>query len=413
MLDIKQIRKHPEQVQKNISKRGLDFSVEKLLALDREKLDLQTQLQEAAHEKNLLSRQVADRKKQGQDATDILESIQAVTQRIDNLDSWLQVKAAHLQELLVQLPNLLDDDILEHNEVLREYKSRPAFDFRLADHIELCRRHRLIDYDTAGSLTGSGYWIYRGMGARLEWALLNFCLQENQRAGYEMVMLPLVARKSCGFGAGQFPKFKDEVYLLQDTDHFLIPTAETLLVNFHQNQILEGDQLPLKYTAYTPCFRRESSKHPDERGLIRGHHFNKVELVQFATEAQADAAFDGIVAQAEQLMQQLDLHYRVVKLSAAECSAAMARTYDIEVWLPAEGVYKEVSSISNARTFQARRSNTRYRDSTGKIQYAHTLNGSGLATSRLFAAILEQNQTPSGGVRIPEVLVPWTGTDSL
>ena len=260
---------------------------------------------------------------------------------------------------------------------------------------------------------GGGYWIYRGAGARLEWALLNFCLEENRQAGYEMLMLPPVAREACGFGAGQFPKFSQEVFRIQDSGLFLIPTAETILVNLHRDQMLNGAELPLKYTAYTPCFRKETGKSPKERGMIRGHQFNKVELVQITAEEQSDAAFEQILSQAEHLMRRLNLHYRVVKLAAAECGFGMARTYDIQVWLPAEQVYMEVSSVSNARAYQARRTNTRYKDDFGRIHHVHTLNGSGLATSRLFAAIIEQNQRADGSIAVPEALLPWMGTNIL
>ncbi len=414
MLDIQQIRRHPEQVQENFERRGLDISVEDFLGLDKEKLRLQTELQEMTHEKNLLSKQVAARKKQGREAGDLLMSIYRIEDKLDELGYILRAKTQRLQDALLRLPNLLDDEMQADMEVLYSYKEKPVFGFQPKGHMELCRRHRLIDYETAATLMGRGYWIYRGVGARLEWALLDFCLEENQKAGYEMVMLPPIAREICGFGAGQFPKFEEEAYKIQGNGQFLIPTAETVLVNLHRDKILKSDEFPLKYTSYTSCFRREVSKDPDERGMIRGHHFNKVENVQFVAQEQSEEAFAQILRQAEHLMQTLDLHYRVIRSAAGECSTAMSKTYDIEVWLPAERVYKEVSSISNARDYQARRTNTRYRDESGKLRYVHTLNGSGLATSRLFAAILEQNQlVEDGSIRIPEVLAPRVGIDVL
>lgn len=413
MLDIRQIRRLPEQIQENFDRRGFHISVEKILELDKNKLKLQTELQELRHRKNLMSREAAARKKQGAGLDDLLEDIRSLNDKIDDLDGKLQLKSEQLYGHLIQLPNLLDEDIKADYEVLCQFKHKPIFDFRPVDHIELCRRHQLIDYRTAGSLIGNGHCIYKGAGAKLEWALLNFCLKENQKSGYEMLMFPPIAKEACGFGAGQFPKFKDNVYEIEEKGYFLIPTAETILVNFHQNMIIEKEQLPLKYTAYTPCFRREISKNRNEKGIIRGHSFNKVEMVQFAAEEQSDEAFENILEQAEYLMRQLDLHYRVVKSAADECSAAMARTYDIEVWLPAGEIYKEVSSVSNARTYQARRTNTRYKDDGGKLHYVHTINGSGLATSRLFAAVLEQNQMKNGYIRVPEVLIPWVGTDVI
>jgi len=413
MLDIRELRKHPEKVQKNFDRRGTESSVEEVLALDRERLRLQTALQELRQEKNLLSRQVAGRKKQGLDADDLLESVGALGERLNSLTGSLEKKRQELEMIFQRLPNLLDDDVGEADEVLYQWKEKPVFAFPLAGHMELCKSCGLIDYETAGSLMGGGYWIYRGAGARLEWALLNFCLEENRQAGYEMLMLPPVAREACGFGAGQFPKFSQEVFRIQDSGLFLIPTAETILVNLHRDQMLNGAELPLKYTAYTPCFRKETGKSPKERGMIRGHQFNKVELVQITAEEQSDAAFEQILSQAEHLMRRLNLHYRVVKLAAAECGFGMARTYDIQVWLPAEQVYMEVSSVSNARAYQARRTNTRYKDDFGRIHHVHTLNGSGLATSRLFAAIIEQNQRADGSIAVPEALLPWMGTNIL
>lgn len=410
MLDIRQIREHPEKARENFRRRGMDAPVDEILALDQEKLRLQTVLQERQRQKNQLSKAVSQRKKQGLAADDLLENIQGLKGEVHTLERAFRSKEAHLQGILKRLPNLLDEDVPETDEVLSQYKEKPAFSFSPRSHLELCKRHGLVDYETAGWLMGSGFWIYRGLGARLEWALLNFCLEENQKAGYEMVMLPPVAGEDCGFGAGQFPRFRDEVYRIQDQNLFLIPTAETILANFHRDRILREDELPLRYTAYTPCFRREVSKEPEERGMIRGHHFNKVELAQFAAEDRSEEAFGQVLAQAERLMQKLKLHYRVVKLAAKGCSAAMARTYDIEVWLPAEQKYKEVSSISNARDYQSRRTNTRYKGRDKKLRYAHTVNGSGIATSRVFAAILEQNQTEDGSVRLPEALAPWMGT---
>lgn len=411
MLDIQRIRKHPGEVRENFARRGLEAPIDEILRLDKEKLKLQTDLQERKHKKNQLSRAVARQKKLGLSADDLREAIGGVDREAEALETALRQKAARLREILEGLPNLLDADVNETGQILSCFKEKPVFSFQPLSHVKLCRLHGLVDYETAGRLLGGGYWIYRGLGARLEWALLNFCLQENQKAGYEMTMLPPLAREDCGFGAGQFPRFRDEVYRVRESELFLIPTAETLLVNMHRDQILKAGQLPLKYTAYTPCFRREISKDPDDRGMVRGHHFNKVEMVQFAAEERSDEAFGQVLAQAERLMQKLDLHYRVVKLAAGACSAAMARTYDIEVWLPAQKRYREVSSVSNARTYQSRRTNTRYKGSDGKLHYAHTINGSGIATSRVFAAILEQHQMRDGRIRIPQVLAPWVGTD--
>ncbi|KIR02291.1 Seryl-tRNA synthetase [Lachnospiraceae bacterium TWA4] len=404
MLDLQEIRKQPKKVQIAFDKRGQTISVNEILTIDQEKLKLQTDLQELRQKKNQLSKDISNLKKQKQEVSKQLEEVSGLKEQIKQLEQLFIEKDHELNEILIQLPNVVDEDVSTENEVLYSYKEKTYAD---KGHIELCKEYQLIDYQLGSDLIGTGYWIYKGMGAKLEWALLNFFLKENQLAGYEMVMLPPVAKGLCGYGAGQFPKFKKEVYHIQDEDQFLIPTAETLLVNFHQNEILKSNELPLKYTAYTPCFRREVSKHPDEKGMIRGHNFNKVEMVQFTTQENSDKAFNELLAQAESLMKKLDLHYRVVKCAASECSASMARTYDIEVWFPKEQIYKEVSSVSNARTYQSRRSNSRYKDEKGKIHYIHTLNASGLATSRLFAALIEQNQQEDGSIKIPKVLEPF------
>ena len=276
--------------------------------------------------------------------------------------------------------------------------------------------HNLIDYERGVKLSGNGFWIYRGMGARLEWALLNFFIEEHVKDGYEFILPPHQLNYSCGYGAGQFPKFAEEVYWLdcdveREKNRFMLPTAETALVNMYSNEIIEESKLPFKFFAYTPCYRKEAgSARKEERGMIRGHQFNKIEMVQITTPGQSDKAFEELVKKASDLVEKLGLHFRVSKLAAGDCSASMARTYDIELYIPSMGIYKECSSVSNARDYQARRNNTKYRNSeTKKPEFVHTLNGSGLATSRLIPAILEQNQNKDGSVVIPEVLRKYLG----
>ncbi len=256
------------------------------------------------------------------------------------------------------------------------------------------------------------------MGARLEWALLNFFIEEHLRDGYELVLPPHMLNYECGYTSGQFPKFLDEVYWIQNPTgadrKFLLPTAETALVSLHRDEILSADELPKKYIAYTPCYRREAGSYrSEERGMIRGHQFNKVEMVQYTKPEDSDRAFDELVGKAERLVRELGLHYRLSRLAAGDCSFSMARTYDIEVWIPSMGIYKEVSSASNARDYQARRGNIRYRAEDGRPRYVHTLNASGLATSRVFPAIVEQCQNADGSVTVPEVLRKYVGTDVL
>ena len=268
----------------------------------------------------------------------------------------------------------------------------------------------MIDYERGIKIAGEKNWIYTGIGARLEWALINYFIDTHIKNGFQFIMLPYMLKEECGFGAGQFPKFNDEVYMLKEDGKFLLPTAETGLVNLHGNEILDIEELPKKYFAYTQCFRVEAgSSREEERGTIRGHQFNKVEMVQYVTEDKTQEAFDELLNIAEGLMKSLKLHYQVSKLAAGDCAQGMCRTYDIEVWIPSMGIYKEVSSVSNSRDYQARRTNTKYKDKEGNIHYVCTLNGSGLATSRLVPAIVEQYQNEDGSITIPEVLRPYMG----
>ena len=282
----------------------------------------------------------------------------------------------------------------------------------MKDHVELAESLGLIDYKRAAKISGSGTWIYTGLGAQLEWALINYFISNHLADGYEMILPPHILNYESGYTAGQFPKFKDEVFWLEGLEprKFILPTAETALVNLYRNEILSYKDLPKKFFAYTPCYRKEAGSYrTEERGMIRGYQFNKVEMVQYTADDGSDAAFEELVKKAQKLIEGLGLAYQIDKLAAADCSHSMARTYDIEVYIPSMGIYKEVSSVSNARDYQARRGMIRYRDEEGKIHYCHTLNGSGLATSRVFPALLEENQQPDGSVKIPEALRPFMG----
>ena len=334
-------------------------------------------------------------------------------------DQKLTDVEAEYRTLMLSLPNLPDPDLKpggkENNEPLRYYGEPHHFDFEPKHHVDLCTDLGLIDYERGTRLAGSGFWIYRGMGARLEWALLNYFIDEHLKDGYEMVGLPLMLEYQCGETAGQFPKFADEVYKIEnptdDRMHFMLPTAETALASLHRGEILSESDLPHKLFAYTPCFRREAGSHrADERGMVRGHQFNQLEMFQYTLPEKSDEAFEELVGKAERLVKGLGFHFRTVKLAAGDCSASMARTYDIEIQIPSMNGYKEVSSVSNARDYQARRGNIRFRrEATGKTEFVHTLNGSGLATSRIFPAMVEQNQRADGSVVVPEVLRKYLG----
>ena len=320
---------------------------------------------------------------------------------------------------MLSLPNLPDPDLKpggkENNEPLRYFGEPHKFDFTPKHHVDLCEGLGLIDYDRGVKLAGSGFWMYKGMGARLEWALLNYFIDCHIADGYEFILPPHMLEYQCGETAGQFPKFADEVYKISnptdDRVHYMLPTAEAALCSIYRDEILTEAELPRKFFAYTPCFRREAgSGHADERGMVRGHQFNKVEMFQFTRPEDSDAAFEELVRKAENLVKGLGFHFRTVKLAAGDCSASMARTYDIEIQIPSMNGYKEVSSVSNARDYQARRGNIRFRrEATGKPEFVHTLNGSGLATSRIFPAMVEQNQRADGSVVVPEVLRKYLG----
>ena len=324
------------------------------------------------------------------------------------------------------LPNLPDEDLegggKENNKVLKVFGEKPEFAFSPLDHVALCAKHGLIDYERGVKLSGSGHWIYRGKGAVLEWALLNFFVSEHLADGYEFILPPLALGYNCGYGSGQFPKFRDEVYWVENPDaggdrtkmKFMLPTAETALVNLYAGEVMKESELPKKLFAYTPCFRKEAGSYrSEERGMIRGHQFNKVEMVQITAADKSDEAFEELVGKACSLVEKLGLHFRLSKLAAGDCSASMARTYDIEVWIPSMGIYKEVSSVSNARDYQARRNSTRYKGADGKNRFVHTLNGSGLATSRVLPAIVEQYQQADGSIVVPEALRKYTGFDVI
>ncbi len=418
MLDINLIRQNPDYVKKSLAKKGADVDFAEFLANDSKKRELLAKVETLKAQRNTNSALVPKLKKEGKDVTEIISESKKIGEEISVLDKEIEELDKVMTDFLLALPNMPDDDLLagekENNKVISTFGEKPKFDFEPKSHIEICEDLGLIDYERGAKLAGNGSWIYRGLGARLEWALLNFFIDEHLNDGYEFVLLPHMLNYECGLGAGQFPKFSDDVYWIDsksETSKFLLPTAETALVNIYRNEIMKESDLPKKFAGYTPCYRREAGSYrSEERGMIRGHQFNKVEMVQYTKPEDSDKAFEELVAKAEKLVQKLGLHYQLSKLAAGDCSASMCRTYDIEVWIPSMNIYKEVSSASNARDYQARRSNTRYRnEETKKVEFVHTLNASGLATSRLFPAILEQYQNADGSVTIPEVLRKYMG----
>ena len=423
MIDLQLIRKDSESVAAALLKKGAEVDFTELLEWDKERRSLIAEVETFKAKRNKVSGEIPLYKKQGKDTTEIFAEMRTLGDAIAADDAKVDELNDKINDFLARLPNLPDEDVVagekENNEVIRIEGEKPVFDFTPMNHVDLCTKLGLVDYERGVKLSGGGYWIYRGVGAKLEWALINFFISEHLKDGYEFILPPHQLSYSCGFGAGQFPKFEDEVYWLEGEErkkgHFMLPTAETALVNMYAGEIIDGAKLPMKFFAYTPCYRKEAGSYrSEERGMIRGHQFNKVEMVIYSAQDKSKEAFEELVNKAASLVKKLGLHFRVSKLAAGDCSASMARTYDIEVWIPSMGIYKEVSSVSNANDYQARRNSTRYKDpATGKNLFVHTLNGSGLATSRLIPAIVEQFQQADGSVKVPDVLVPFVGTDVI
>lgn len=417
MLDLNLIREKTDYVKEALAKKGWNVDFTDLLAKMEQRKQLIAKIEEVKAEKNKLSASVPMVKKAGGDIQAIFAKVKELNSSIVEDEATLKNTEDEINEFVCALPNLPDDDLLpgekENNKVIYTYLEKPVFDFKAKDHVELCESLGLVDYERGAKISGRGTWIYTGLGAQLEWALINFFISEHLKDGYTMIMPPHLLSYESGYTAGQFPKFKEDVFWLEGMEpkRFMLPTAETALVNFHRNEILKEDDLPKKYFAYTPCYRCEAGSYrTEERGMVRGYQFDKVELVQYTTETGSDEAFLELVNKAETLVKKLGLHFQTSKLAAGDCSHSMARTYDIEVWIPSMGIYKEVSSASNARAYQARRGAIRYRDKeTGKTKFCHTLNASGLATSRLVPAIVEQFQNADGSVNVPEVLQPFMG----
>ena len=424
MLDIKYIRENPEEVIARLQIKGKDAreDIEAILALDGERRALISETETIKAEQNKVNKLIPQYKKEGKDVAPIFAELKAMSNKTKEIDEKLKDVEAKQTDIMLGLPNLPDPDLLpggkENNQPLRYWGEPRAFDFEPKHHVDLCTDLGLIDYDRGTKLAGSGFWIYRGMGARLEWALLNYFIDTHLADGYELILPPHMLEYECGLTAGQFPKFADEVYKIENpTDnrmHYMLPTAEAALASLYRNEILTEADLPKKLVSYTPCFRREAGSYrSDERGMVRGHQFNKVEMFQFTLPEQSDAAFDELVAKAEALVAGLGFHFRTVKLAAEDCSASMARTYDIEIQIPSMNGYKEVSSVSNARDYQARRGMMRVKRANGKTEYLHTLNGSGLATSRILPALVEQNQNADGSINVPDVLKKYLGVDVI
>ncbi|MBD5132831.1 MAG: serine--tRNA ligase [Clostridiales bacterium] len=423
MIDINLIRNDTEGVKAALLKRGYKADFKPILDLDARRREIIGRTETLKAEKNKVSAEIPKLKKAGEPVEPIFARMRELGDEISKNDEELKSVEDSLRHELLCLPNIPDPDVVagekESNEVIKVFGEQPKFDFPIKNHVELCESLHLIDYERGVKIAGNGSWLYTGTGALLEWALLNYFIKTHTADGYTFILPPHMLNYECGLGAGQFPKFEDDVYRVETAEggaarRFMLPTAETALVNLYRGEILQEKDLPKKLFAYTPCYRKEAGSYrAEERGMIRGHQFDKVEMVQVTTPENSKAAFEELVNKACALVEGLGLHYRLSKLAAGDCSASMARTYDIEVWIPSMGIYKEVSSVSNANDYQARRNMTRYRGADGKIGYVHTLNGSGLATSRIMPAIVEQYQNADGSVRVPRVLQEFLGIEVI
>lgn len=422
MLDLKKIRENPDEIAAALKKRNCEVDFSDLISWDAECRATKTLVEKMKNERNVVSKEIPIRKKNGEDVSEDIKRMKALGDEIAACDEKINALSEKIKDFLLQLPNIPAPGVVaggkENNEVDHQWGTKPTFDFEFKNHVEICTNLHLVDYERGVKLSGEGSWVYTGLGAQLEWALLNFFVREHIKDGYTFILPPHMLGYKCGYVAGQFPKYVEEDYWIDggpdERGRFLLPTAETALVNLHRDEILNESDLPKKYFAYTPCFRREAgSSRIEERGMVRGHQFNKVEMVQYAHPDHSEEAFVELCGKAESLVQKLGLHYQMSRLAADDCAFSMGKTYDIEVWIPSMGIYKEVSSASNGYDYQARRGNMRFRDSDGKIRLLHTLNASGLATSRVIPAILEQYQQADGSVVVPEVLRADMGIDVI
>ena len=424
MLDLGLIRENPAMVAQALQKKNCTVDFTELLSWDKSRRESIHMVEQLKAKRNKVSSEIPVLKNQGVDVSKLTEEMKGISDDIKQSDALINELEEKINKFLLVLPNMPAEDVVagdkENNEVIRVWGEKPEFGFPYKNHVDLVTSLGLIDYERGVKVGGNGFWLYKGDGAMLEWALVNYFIEEHLKDGYEFILPPHILNYQCGLTAGQFPKFENDVFTLTQQEgkshmQFILPTAETVLVNVHRDEVLSEEELPKKYFAYTPCYRKEAgSARSEERGMIRGHQFNKVEMVQYTLPEDSSAALEELVGKAEKLMQGLGLHYQVSKLAAEDCSASMAKTYDIEVWLPSMGIYKEVSSASNACDYQARRGNIRFkRKETKKNEFVHTLNASGLATSRVYPAIMEQFQQADGSVRVPEVLQKWVGKKTL
>ena len=418
MLDIKRIRENFDEVKEKIELRGKgDFGLSLIIDKDKKRRDILQKVEQMKNKQKTASKEIPILKKEGKDASKLMEDLKKLSEDIKELDDKVKVIDIELKSDLLNIPNTpvkgtprgnTDEDNIE----IRTFKKPNKFDFEPKAHWDIGQDLEILDFERATKIAGSRFTVYKGLGAKLERTLINFMLDLHiEEHGFVEVMTPFMVNREAMTGTGQLPKFEDDMFHIPSKDFFLVPTAEVPVTNLYMNEILTEEELPIKHTAYTPCFRKEAgSAGRDTRGLIRQHQFNKVELVKFVKPENSFEELEKLVLSAEDVLKKLDIPYRVVQLCAGDLGFSSAKTYDIEVWMPSYDRYVEISSCSNFEDYQARRANIKYRDKeTKKVKYVHTLNGSGLAVGRTVAAILENYQQKDGTVKIPEILVPYFG----
>ena len=423
MLDLKTIRENLEGVKTRLKRRGSDFKeLDELLKPEEDRRSGLQQSEALKNKKKKLSAEVGQLKQKGQNASELMEEVRTINISIKELDEKIQAWEQQVQEKLLGIPNIPDDSIPDGadesaNRVVRNWGTKPQFAFKPKNHVEIGEQLALLDFKRAAKISGARFVVYKGLGAGLLRALINFMIDVQTREnGYQELYPPFLVNKESMLGTGQLPKFEEELFAARDDPLYLIPTAEVPVTNFHRDEILEEESLPICYAAYTPCFRREAGSYgKDTQGLIRQHQFDKVELVKFSRAEESSADLETLVENAESILKKLNLHYRVMELCSGDLGFSAAKTYDLEVWLPSQDTYREISSCSNFVDYQARRARIRCKKRTGgKAEFVHTLNGSGLAAGRLFVALLENCQQEDGTVIIPKALRSYMhGQESL
>ncbi len=414
MIDPKLIRENIGLVKESLRKRSASFDIERLMGVEEKRRRLIQETEKMKSEKNFLSNEIAKLKKTGSNPVEKIEHLRSLGKEIEEMELSLKATEKEWEDMILIIPNIPHDTVPvgagdEDNQVVRFSGEKPHFDFDPLAHWDIGEKLDILDFKRAAKITGSRFTLYKGYGALLERALINFMLDiHTTKHGYTEVLPPFMVNRETMTGTGQLPKFEEELFRLDGLDYFLIPTAEVPVTNIYADEILREDELPLKYVAYTPCFRKEAGAHgKDTRGLTRQHQFNKVELVKFTSPESSYDELEGLLLDAEDILKRLNIHYRVSLLCTGDLGFSSAKTYDIEVWLPGQNIYREISSCSNFENFQARRAKIRYRKQGGKTDFVHTLNGSGLAAGRTVMAVMENYQTRDGAMIVPEALRPY------